>query len=108
MKKKVRRQKVKHTGCEISYENEKDIQQKLAKVAQILGILNSTFKPTVVQTFSRIKLYNALSAFFYMEAKVGSLEKSIRTIYVIRDEFFRRTASTPQAELKKKIWKRLK
>jgi len=31
-------------GCEISYENEKDIQQKLAKFVQLLGILNNTFK----------------------------------------------------------------
>jgi len=28
----------KYLGCEISCENEKDIQQKLAKLAQILGI----------------------------------------------------------------------
>jgi hypothetical protein len=28
----------KYLGCEISYENEKDIQQKLAKFPQILGI----------------------------------------------------------------------
>jgi hypothetical protein len=28
----------KYLGCEISYENEKDIQQKLTKFAQILGI----------------------------------------------------------------------
>jgi hypothetical protein len=32
--------------CEISYENENDIQQKLAKFAQILGILNNAFEPT--------------------------------------------------------------
>jgi hypothetical protein len=32
----------KYLGCEISHENEKDIQQKLAKVLQILGILNNT------------------------------------------------------------------
>jgi len=28
----------KYLGCEIFYENEKDIQQKVAKFAQILGI----------------------------------------------------------------------
>jgi hypothetical protein len=36
---------------EISYETEKDIQQKLAKFAQILGILNSTFKLTGPEIF---------------------------------------------------------
>jgi hypothetical protein len=36
----------KYLGCEISYENEKYIQQKLAKFAQTVGILKNTFKPT--------------------------------------------------------------
>jgi hypothetical protein len=49
--------KFKYLGCEISYENEKAIQQKLTKFAQILGILN--IKPTLVQKCSRIKVYNA-------------------------------------------------
>jgi hypothetical protein len=47
----------KYCGCEISYENDKDIQQRLAKCAQLLGILN--FKQTLVQKFSRLKVYNA-------------------------------------------------
>jgi len=36
-----------YIGCEISYVNEKDIQQKLAKFVQLQGILNNTFKPTL-------------------------------------------------------------
>jgi hypothetical protein len=32
------------------------ILKKLAKCSQILGILNNTFKPTLVQKFSRIKV----------------------------------------------------
>jgi hypothetical protein len=51
----------KYLYCEISSENEKDIQQKPAKFAEILGILNNTFKPTLVQKFSRMKVYNALA-----------------------------------------------
>jgi hypothetical protein len=35
-----------YIGCEISYENDKDIQQTLAKFVQLLGILY-TFKPTL-------------------------------------------------------------
>jgi hypothetical protein len=54
-------QNIKYLGCEISYENGKDIQQKIAKFTQILRILNNTFKPTLVQIFSRIKVYNALA-----------------------------------------------
>jgi hypothetical protein len=53
--------KFKYLGCEISYENEKDIQQEAAKCAQILGILNNTFKPTPVRKSLRIKIYSALA-----------------------------------------------
>jgi hypothetical protein len=41
----------KYLGCEISYKNEKFIQQKLVKFSEILGILNNTFKPTLVRNF---------------------------------------------------------
>ena len=34
--------------------------EKLAKFAQLLGILNNTFKSTFVREFSRINVYNAL------------------------------------------------
>jgi hypothetical protein len=33
----------KYLDCEISYENEKDFQKKVTKLAQILGILYNTF-----------------------------------------------------------------
>ena len=49
----------KYLGCEIFYENGKDIQQKLAKFVQMLGIMNNAFKPNLAKTFSRIKIYNA-------------------------------------------------
>jgi len=54
----------KYLGCEISYENEKDIhQQNPEKCSQILGILNNTFRLRVTsdQKFSKIKVHNALS-----------------------------------------------
>jgi hypothetical protein len=50
----------KYLNCEISYENENDIQQKLSKFAQILRILNNASKPILVPKFSRIKVCNAL------------------------------------------------
>ena len=63
-------------GCEIFYQNEKDIQQKLAKFAQILGILNINLQPTLVQKFSGIKVNNApVLSILYMEAKFGPLSK---------------------------------
>jgi hypothetical protein len=53
--------KFKYLRCEISYENDKDFQQNVAKFAQKMGILNNTFKPTFVQKSSRIKIYNTLA-----------------------------------------------
>ena len=38
-----------------------DMQQRIAKSSQKLGTLNNTFKPTLVQKCSRIKVYNALT-----------------------------------------------
>jgi hypothetical protein len=42
-------------------EKEKDIQQKLAKFAPTLVILDDALKPTLVEKLSRIKVYNALA-----------------------------------------------
>jgi len=89
----------KYLGCEISYENGKDIQQKLAKFAQILGILQNTFKPTLVQKFSVIQVHNALSLpTLYMKAKFGPVEKIIKkkkSLTSIEMKFFRRIVGTP-------------
>jgi hypothetical protein len=35
---------IKYLGCEIYYEDGKDIPQKLAKLTQITGIVNNNFK----------------------------------------------------------------
>jgi hypothetical protein len=65
----------KYLGCEISYEDGQDIQQKLAKLAQITGIVNNTFKLILVQKFSRMKVYNvlALPLFLYGSKIFNSL-----------------------------------
>jgi len=39
--------------------NKEDIQ--LAKFSQLLGILNNTFKPNLVQKFLRAEVYNSLA-----------------------------------------------
>jgi len=64
----------------------------LAKFAQILGIPNNSYKPNLVQKFSRIKVYNTLAPppFFYMEEKFGPLEKRIKTIDINRDQNFQK------------------
>jgi len=47
--------------CEISCENEKDVEQKLTKFAPILGIINNDFKPNLVQKFLIMKMLNPLT-----------------------------------------------
>jgi hypothetical protein len=54
-------QNFKYFGSEVSYENGKDIQHKLAKLAQILVITNNTLTPTLIHKFSKINAYNALA-----------------------------------------------
>jgi hypothetical protein len=62
----------KYLSCGISYENEKVIQQKLAKFSEILGILNHTFKLNSVHKFSRIQVCNTwLSPILYIEARIN-------------------------------------
>jgi hypothetical protein len=51
----------KYLGSEISCENETHIQHKLVTFVQVLGIRNNTFKPNLIQIFSRIKVCNALA-----------------------------------------------
>ena len=51
-------QNFKYLGCDISCESKKKkkYSTEIAKFAQILRILNSTFKPTLAQKSSRIKV----------------------------------------------------
>jgi hypothetical protein len=51
----------KYLGFEMPCENEKVVQQKLETFSKILGVLNNTFKQTLVQKFSTIKVYTALA-----------------------------------------------
>jgi hypothetical protein len=48
-------------GCNISYQEEKDIHSKITKSLQILGLLNNALKPNLVQRSTRLKLYETLA-----------------------------------------------
>ena len=62
----------KYLGCEIFYQNEKDIQQKLARFAHILGILNNIFKQLCSQNFQQWNyIMHWPSPFFHFEEKPG-------------------------------------
>jgi hypothetical protein len=53
-------QNFKNVGCEISYENGKE-HKNLQKCSQILAVLNNNHEETLVQKFSSIVVYYALS-----------------------------------------------
>jgi hypothetical protein len=84
----------KYLSHEISYKNDKDIQHKPAKFAQILGVLNNMFKPTLVQKFSRIEAYNELAVpTLLMEANSGPLEKRTKKkTDISRGEIFQKNS----------------
>jgi hypothetical protein len=48
-------------GCSLSYEGEKDIDVKIPKFLKITGVINTIFKPSVVQEQTRIQIYNTLA-----------------------------------------------
>jgi hypothetical protein len=77
----------KYLNCEISYENEKDINQKPANFSQTL--LNQL----VFQKYSRIKVYNtlALPVFLYGSEIWTLRQKDKRQLTSIKMQFFRST-----------------
>jgi hypothetical protein len=83
-----------YLGCEFSYKNEKGVQQNTTKVAHILGILNNTFKPTLVQKSSRIKVYNALTLPILLGGReIWTLRKADnKMIDINRDEIFQKNS----------------
>jgi hypothetical protein len=50
-----------YLGCNISYQEEKDIHSKITTFLQILGLLNNALKPNLVQRSTRLKLYKILA-----------------------------------------------
>jgi hypothetical protein len=50
-----------YLGCHVSYEGEKDIQDKITKFLKILGLLNNVLKPNHVHKTTRLKVYNTLA-----------------------------------------------
>jgi hypothetical protein len=71
----------------------KSIFNKYFKYAQILGILNITFKPTLVQKFSRIKIYYtlALPILSYGSEICTLIKEDKKQFPSIEIKFFRRT-----------------
>jgi len=70
------------------------MQQNLAKIAQMLGIKNNTFKPTLVQKFSSIEAYKALDLpILLFEIEICILRKKDKNLLAsIEMNVFRRRA----------------
>ncbi|KAJ4434368.1 hypothetical protein ANN_22927 [Periplaneta americana] len=83
-----------YLGCEISYQNEKDVNKKITKFTQILGIINNTLKAKLVQNSTRIKIYNtlALPTLLYGSEIWTLKKKDMNRIKATEMKFFRRTA----------------
>jgi hypothetical protein len=79
-----------------------DIQQKLAKFAQILGILNNNLQPNLVQKFSGMKVNNALVLPILLHgSKIWTLRKKDKNrMTSIEIKFFRSPAGYTK-EIKK-------
>lgn len=67
----------------------KDIQQKIEKFAQILGIPKNTFKPTLFQICSKIKAHNALALpILLYGSEISKITEKIKTMTSIEMKFF--------------------
>jgi hypothetical protein len=51
----------KYLGCQISYEGERDVKNKISKFLQVTGTTNNVLKPNQVQKSSRMKIYTCNS-----------------------------------------------
>jgi hypothetical protein len=71
-------------------------RQKVAKFSQILGILNSSFKPTLVQKSARIKAYTALALpILLYGSEIWTLrQKEKRRLTLIEMKLFRTAGYT--------------
>jgi hypothetical protein len=50
-----------YLGCQLSFEGEKDLQEKIIKFQNTVGILNNILRPNKVQKATRLKVYSTLA-----------------------------------------------
>jgi len=93
-------------SCEVLYESEKDIKQKITKFAPILGIVSNTFKLNLVQKFSRKRVYNAPAVPIHLYgSEIWTLRKKDKKSFTSTEiKFFRRTPFLTTKGMKK-FWK---
>ncbi|KAJ4449257.1 hypothetical protein ANN_00654 [Periplaneta americana] len=83
-----------YLGHQISYEEEKDLNEKIIKFNRAMGIINQIFKPTLVQKHTRTRIYKTLARpilYFGSEAwTIRNIDSQRLTAAEMR--FMRRTA----------------
>ncbi|KAJ4448800.1 hypothetical protein ANN_00191, partial [Periplaneta americana] len=50
-----------YLGYQISYEEEKDLNEKIIKFNRAMGVINQIFRPTLVQKHTRTRIYKTLA-----------------------------------------------
>jgi hypothetical protein len=71
----------------------KIVFKKTTKFAQILGILNNNFKPTVVQKFSKIKVHNTVVILILVYRKeIWALRVKDKITDIIREEILQKNS----------------
>jgi hypothetical protein len=83
-----------YLGCHVSYEGEKDIQDKITKFLKILGLLNNVLKPNQVHKTTRLKVYNTLAVpTLIYGSEICTLKKQDKTKLTTPEiKFLRKTA----------------
>jgi hypothetical protein len=83
-----------YLGCNISYQEEKDTHSKITKFLQILGLLNNTLKPNLLQRSTRLKLYktSALTILLYGSEILTIKECDKNRLRTAEMKYLRRTA----------------
>jgi hypothetical protein len=92
----------KYLGFKISYEGERDVENKISKFLQVTGTINTVLKPNQVQKSSRMTIYNTLAipALIY-GSEIWILTQDKSRLKASEIKFLRRTAGYALLDHKK-------
>jgi hypothetical protein len=93
----------KYLGCQISYEGERDVKNKISKFLQVTGTINNVLKPNQVQKSPRMKIYNTLAipALIYGREICTLTQQDKSRLKASEMKFLRRTAGYTLLDHKK-------
>jgi ABC-type ATPase involved in cell division len=92
----------KYLGCQISYEGERYVKNKISKFLQVTGTINNILKPNQVQKSSRMKIYNTLAIPTLIYGReIWTLTQDKSRLKASEIKFLRRTAGYTLLDHKK-------